>query len=1056
MAGNFALKRDGRNLEFHHVTADQWLRVKEVFDEAVDRHPQDRGAFIAAACGGDGALRTEVERLLTAHDDASGFIERSPVAGTGAAGRGGLTGQTVGRYRVGDRLGTGGMGEVYAAKDLELGRTVAIKFALTGDAGARARLKREAQHVSRLNHPHICTIHEVGTYQDHPFIVMERVEGQPLSELARGKGLSVDEVVRYGRQVADALAHAHRNGVTHRDLKSANVLITRDGRAKVLDFGLARTLTRDTVSDLSPSHDSVTDEGAVAGTLSVLAPEILRGGKADARSDIWALGVLLHEMASGERPFRGATGFELTGAILHSPPSPLPDGVPSSLRQIVQRCLETDPANRYQHAGEVSDALATGAIDSSQRAHALVVKFKVPVAVAAILLALAAFLFFARRNADPVALGESGRPAIAVMHFQHAGPQDSDTAWLASGVPSMLVTGLAQTRGLEIVSERRLLEALGQQGNATLASLNKEDAANVARRAGAGAIVVGSIFRAGSELRIDAQLEDLASGRVLAAKSVRGTDVFGLVDQLAADIRDAVGLEDAPGVRNVATVSSTSLEAYRLHSEGVKAASNVRLADADKLFKAAVAIDPSFAEAYMWLAHTSSSLGRKNDRDKYFKLAMDNVDRLSERHRLMLDIQVARERGDRPAALRMLDELLVKFPDTEEAYQLALHFYQMGPSAGGDRQRLLKITAAGAAAMPSSSLTRNAHGYALLSTGRYADAIREFEAYARIAPREPNPLDSLGEAYLKMGDAEKAIAAYSRALAIDPTFTPSINLRAWSHGVLGRYDAALADDIDYPHFKSLLLARVGRYRDAVKVLADGETRATAQGNHTRAGGLRHVAAMLALERGDTARALRDVPIGIKFLSEQSEDVRRVVSVMEHLLLGLAHVRAGRLADAEASYEAQGRIYKGENEYERAWRRALEAEIALARGNLPQAETACSAMAPPLRTLDANAIATSVLFNDLPSRDGLARLAIARGDLDGAIKLYRGLLTYGPESKWIAAYEPRYVLQIARLLEKKGDRPAALVEYRRFLDLWKHADADLPELTEARRAVARLT
>ncbi|HET9468374.1 MAG TPA: protein kinase, partial [Vicinamibacterales bacterium] len=837
------------------MTADQWLRVKALFDEAVDRDPPGRAAFLAAACGGDAALRDEVERLLMAHDDASGFIEQSPVARTGVEGRAPLTGQTVGRYQVGTRIGTGGMGEVYAAKDLELGRAVAIKFALASDADASARLKREAQHASRLNHPHICTVHEVGTHHDHPFIVMELVEGQPLSELARGKGLPLTEVVRYGRQVADALAHAHRGGMMHRDLKSANVLITRDGRAKVLDFGLARTLTRDAVSDLSQSHESVTDQGAVAGTLSVLAPEILRGGKADERSDIWALGVLLYEMASGERPFRGATGFELTGAILHSPPSPLPDRVPSSLAQIVQRCLEKDPNNRYQHAGDVRDALAAASIDGPrQREPALVAKFKLPVVVAAILVGLAAFLYFAR-PADPVAVGESGRPAIAVMHFQHAGPQDSDTAWLSSGVPSMLVTGLAQTRGLEIVSERRLLEALGREGETALASLNKEEAANVARRAGAGAIVVGSIFRAGSDIRIDAQLEDLANGRVLAAKSVRGTDVFALVDHLAADIRDAVGLEDAPGVRNVSNVSSTSLEAYRLYSEGVKAASNVRMADADKLFRAAVAIDPSFAEAYMWLAHTSGALGRKTDRERYFHLALDNVDRLSERHRLMIDIQVAHERGEFGAARRLLDELLAKFPETEEAYQLALHLYQMGDTLDRQPERLLQITGAGAAALPSSSQTRNAHGYALLSAGRYAEAVREFEAYARIAPREPNPHDSLGEAHLKMGDAEKAAAAYSRALAIDPTFAPSLALRAWSLGVLGRYDAALADEIEYPHLRSLLLARVGRYREAAKVLAEGERQATAQGNHTRAGGLRHISAMLAIERGDTVRAL---------------------------------------------------------------------------------------------------------------------------------------------------------------------------------------------------------
>ena len=182
----------------------------------------------------------------------------------------------------------------------------------------------------------------------------------------------------------------------------------------------------------------------------------------------------------------------------------------------------------------------------------------------------AAYRFVVRPDNGPVAVGASGRPAIAVMHFENVGAQSADVAWLSSGVPSMLATGLAQTQGLEIVSVGRLQQALRQEG-ATLASLDRAGAADVARRAGAGAIVVGGIFRAGSEIRIDAQIEDLASGRVLAAESVRGTDVFALVDQLAAEILDAVGFRDARGVRNVAQVSSTSLEAYRLYSEGLLA-----------------------------------------------------------------------------------------------------------------------------------------------------------------------------------------------------------------------------------------------------------------------------------------------------------------------------------------------------------------------------------------------------------------------------------------------------------------------------------------------------
>ncbi len=183
------------------MTAEQWLRVKELFDNAVDRGPADREEYLAAACGGEAPLRAEVDRLLKAHDEASGFIDRSPVAGTAASALASglpMTGIVIGRYEVGQLIGSGGMGQVYAAKDRELRRPVAIKFGIGTDEDARARLKREAQHASRLNHPNISTIHEVGTYQDQPFIVMELVDGQPLSALVRAGGLPIEHVVRYG------------------------------------------------------------------------------------------------------------------------------------------------------------------------------------------------------------------------------------------------------------------------------------------------------------------------------------------------------------------------------------------------------------------------------------------------------------------------------------------------------------------------------------------------------------------------------------------------------------------------------------------------------------------------------------------------------------------------------------------------------------------------------------------------------------------------------------------------------------------------------------------
>ncbi|MFQ5723776.1 MAG: protein kinase [Terriglobia bacterium] len=279
-----------------------------------------------------------------------------------------MVGRTLGHYRILEKIGAGGMGEVYRAHDERLDRDIALKVlppSSFADPTARARLLREARTASKLNHPHICTIHEVGEAGGQAYIAMEYVEGRPLSALVAGQSLPIEQALRYGQQIADGLAHAHERGIVHRDLKSANVVITPEGRAKVLDFGLAKRLREEQLEEATRSQASLTAEGAVMGTLAYMAPEQLRGQPADARADVWALGVMLHEMVGGERPFQGNTGHELSSAILTRSPGPLPGKVPAELRGVIERCLAKEPGERYQRGAEVRaalEAIATGAV----------------------------------------------------------------------------------------------------------------------------------------------------------------------------------------------------------------------------------------------------------------------------------------------------------------------------------------------------------------------------------------------------------------------------------------------------------------------------------------------------------------------------------------------------------------------------------------------------------------------------------------------------------------------------------------------------------------------
>lgn len=335
-----------------------------------------------------------------------------------------MVGHTLGHFRITARLGSGGMGVVYRAHDEKLERTVAIKV-VGGDGGTaaadRLRIITEARAASGLNHPNICTVYETGDIDGQAYIAMEYVEGRPLSELIPTDGLPLETVIRYGAQIADALSHAHARGVVHRDLKTPNVVVSADGRAKVLDFGLARRIPAHMGEALTRSSDAVA-LGALAGTLPYMAPEVLAGGPADERSDIWALGVVLYEMAAGELPFKGRTEFDLTAAILRAPAQSLPPHVPPMIRAVIQHCLMKDPAHRYQHAGETRAALE--AIQSDVAVAPAAVRTAVVVhaarrlllpAAAIVSLALAATWWYVRdRTAPWERLVTDGRLTLAV------------------------------------------------------------------------------------------------------------------------------------------------------------------------------------------------------------------------------------------------------------------------------------------------------------------------------------------------------------------------------------------------------------------------------------------------------------------------------------------------------------------------------------------------------------------------------------------------------------------------------------------------------------------
>jgi eukaryotic-like serine/threonine-protein kinase len=485
--------------------------------------------------------------------------------------------QQIGRYRVAAKLGAGGMGVVYRAYDEKLHRDVAIKLLHSGpeDSG-RERILHEARTSSALNHPGICTVYEVEEHGDQSFIVMELIEGHPLSHLIPADGFPLATVHQHGLQIAAALAHAHAKGIVHRDIKPANILVNQ-GRIKILDFGLAKQVgsqmserTTESLDTLSSAH------GSMAGTLAYMAPEQLRGERATSRSDVWSLGVVLYELATGQRPYTGDTAFTLSSSILSGTLRPLPSRVAAGLRKIVLRCLNSDPSERYQDGGQVHAALE--ALDVPERS--------TPASRPS------------RRTSSHARVR-----SLAVLPLENLSPGDDD--FFADGMTDALITTLAQLRALRVISRTSVMRYKGA----------RQPLPQIAQALNVDAIVEGTVLRSQGRVRIAAQLIHAASDTHLWAKQYESDlrDVLTLQSDVARSIADEIQVQVSPQERTRLArsrpVDPAAYEAFLKGRHFWYRRSPEALARAVELLQQAIGQDPSHALTYAGLADAYASIG---------------------------------------------------------------------------------------------------------------------------------------------------------------------------------------------------------------------------------------------------------------------------------------------------------------------------------------------------------------------------------------------------------------------------------------------------------------
>jgi eukaryotic-like serine/threonine-protein kinase len=510
-------------------------------------------------------------------------------------------GTRLGPYEILAPLGAGGMGEVYRARDPRLGREVALKVlpaTFSADADWLRRFEQEARAASALNHPNILTIHDIGTHGGSPYVVSELLEGETLRERLSGGALPARKAVDYAIQVAEGLAAAHEKGIVHRDLKPENLFVTRDGRVKILDFGLAKLTRSETPSGPqteAPTAAPATEPGVVMGTVGYMSPEQVRGQATDHRSDLFAFGASLYEMLTGRRAFRGNSAVETMNAILKDEPpviSASRPGLSPALDRVVRRCLEKSPAERFQSASDLAFALkdesVSGAVEVSPPVSGRRWRHTLwaTACVAAVLL-----VFLYRKGRGPI-------DSLAVLPFANASA-DPETEYLSDGITESLINNLSQLTDLRVIARASVFRYKGKDQNPH----------EIARELGVRAVVTGRVTQRGDMLSIGAELVDTRSNRQLWGERYdrRFADVLTLQEEIAKQISENLRLRlTGEEQARLAKRATANPEAYQAYLKGFHHARKVNIRDLEKgmaYFRQALALDPNYAPAYAGLAY---------------------------------------------------------------------------------------------------------------------------------------------------------------------------------------------------------------------------------------------------------------------------------------------------------------------------------------------------------------------------------------------------------------------------------------------------------------------